>query len=506
MPSRWDLEQNERERVAREVRAGPALEQGPDRLALAYPSPYRAGMSSLGFQWVLRQLRDGGIAAERCFLPDDPAAWRQARLSPRTLETETPLGEFSIIAVSLAYELELAGLVELLEDAGIPPLRKDRGPGDPVVLLGGPITFSNPVPAAAFSDAILLGEADETIAPAAQAWFARTDREHWLDAIEALPGGYVPERHGARLPAVAKATDALLPARSMIWTPDTELSNMFLLEGERGCHRTCTFCVMRRSTNGGMRLVTPEHILSIIPEHAPKVGLVGAAISDHPKLVDLLQTIVDDGKGVGVSSLRADRVARKPQISQLLRESGARTLTVASDAASQRLRRLISKGTSEKNLLECARQAGEHNYDVLKVYMMVGIPGEEDSDLDELIDFTRQMAEHSRIALGIAPFVSKRMTPLDGEPFAGIKVVDRRLKIIQQGLRSMGGRAVVRATSARWAWVEYVLAQGGEAAGAAVVEAVHSGGRFADYKRAFKKLPESDFRPWAAAGEARLVG
>ncbi|MFK7926830.1 MAG: radical SAM protein [Myxococcota bacterium] len=505
MPSRWDLQEQLADRRADEVLVGPAWVQGPHRMALAYPSPYRAGMSSLGFQWVLRQVRDAGIAAERAFLPDDPEAWRQARLSPCTIESQTPLGDFPIIAISLAYELELAGLVELLEDSGIPPLRKDRGPQHPVILLGGPITFSNPVPAAAFADALLLGEADETIAPAATAWFARKDREQWLDVIEALPGGYVPERHGARLPPVAKATDALLPARSMIWTPHTELSNMFLLEGERGCHRTCTFCVMRRSTNGGMRLVSPERIMDLIPDHAPKVGLVGAAISDHPRLVDLLETIVASGKGVGVSSLRADRVARKPRIAQLLRESGARTLTVASDAASQRLRRVISKGTSEKNLIECARQSGELGFDVLKVYMMVGIPGEEDLDMDELISFTTELAAHSRIALGIAPFVAKRMTPLDGTPFAGIKTVERRLKIIKQGLRTLGGRVDVRATSARWAWVEYVLAQGGEAAGAAVVEAVHRGGRFADYKRAFKALPPSDVRPWVAAGEAPLA-
>jgi radical SAM superfamily enzyme YgiQ (UPF0313 family) len=169
-------------------------------------------------------------------------------------------------------------------------------------------------------------------------------------------------------------------------------------------------------------------------------------------------------------------------------------LTVASDAASARLRRQIAKGTVERHLIRCAELAGEHGYRVLKVYMMLGVPGETDEDIDELIAFTRELAQHSRIALGIAPFVAKRNTPLDGTPFAGIKVVERRLKRLTRGLQ---GRAEVRPTSARWAWVEYQLAQGGPEAGLAVAEAVAAGGRFIHYKRAMNALSEDSRRPWA---------
>jgi len=484
------------ERLRAEV--GDQFRPGFRRAAMVYPSPYRAGMSSLGYQWILSRLQERGIAAERVFLPDDTSAYRTRRQSPVSYETRTELRRFPILLVSLAYELELAGLIELLDLAGIPVLREERGPYDPVIVLGGPITFSNPLPCAPFVDAMLLGEADETTGPVVDAFFDSDTRDAFLDAVEAQPGGYVPERHGVRLPAVAKATDALLPARSHILAPEAELSNMFLLEGERGCHRSCTFCVMRRSTNGGMRLVTPERILSFVPEHAKKVGLVGAAISDHPKLVGLLDTLVRDGKQVSLSSLRADRVSLKPDIARLLRKSGAKTLTVASDAASQRLRRTISKGTVEKHLIRCAQLAGEHQFRVLKVYMMLGLPGEEDHDLDELIAFSRELAGYSRIALGVAPFVAKRMTPMDGTGFAGIKTVERRMKILQRGLK---GKVDVRATSARWAWVEYMMAQGGPESGLAVLQAVRAGGRFAHYKRAFNDMNTDTFRPWAAFEE-----
>ena len=322
---------------------------------MAYPSPYRAGMSSLGFQWIAGILADSGFSVERVFLPDDVPAWKAARQSPVSMESHTPLGRFPIVAISVAYELEIAGMIELLELAGIPPLRRDRTRGHPQVLIGGPLTFSNPLPLAPFADAMILGEADDVVVPAVEGFFERGDLAH----VATLPGGWVPE-HGDTLPAVAKADDERLPARSRIRSPDAELHDMFLLEGERGCHRACTFCVMRRSTNGGMRLVDPETLRRLVPADAPRVGLVGAAISDHPQLVPLLEALIEDKKGIGISSLRADRVALKPDIPRLLRAGGYQTLTVASDAASQRLRRTLSKGTTEAHLVACADAEGTH--------------------------------------------------------------------------------------------------------------------------------------------------
>lgn len=471
---------------ARELRAqlaarlagerGSFARAGRARVALVYPSPYRAGMSSLGYQWIGGLLSDAGFAVERVFLPDDVEAWRKARLPPLSLERQTPLGEFPLWCVSLAYELELAGLVELFRLAGVPPRRADRRSGHPQVLLGGPLSFSNPMPAAPFVDAMLAGEAEDTVIPAVRAFFDRGE----LDVAD-LPGGWMP---GLPAPAVARADDARLPARSRILAPEAELRDMFLIEGERGCHRACSFCVMRRSTNGGMRLVGPEAVLGFVPEEARRVGLVGAAISDHPKLVELLGAVVDSGREVGVSSLRADRVALKPDIPRLLRRAGLQTLTVASDAASQRLRRAMAKGTTEAQLLACAEAAREHKFKLLKVYMMLGVPDEQDDDLEELITFTRRLAAIHPVALGIAPFVAKRNTPLDGQPFAGIERVEGRLRRLRAGLR--GVRAELRPTSARWAWVEHQLAQGGPAQGEAVLRAVEAGGAFADWRRALE--------------------
>jgi radical SAM superfamily enzyme YgiQ (UPF0313 family) len=259
---------------------------------------------------------------------------------------------------------------------------------------------------------------------------------------------------------------------------------MFLIEGERGCHRMCTFCVMRRTTNGGMRLVAPEAVLGLIPAEARKVGLVGAAISDHPKLVDLLEVLVDDGRQVSVSSLRADRIARKPAIAELLRRSGARTLTTAGDGASERLRRALVKGTTMDHLRAVAEQARILGYDTLKLYLMVGVPSETDADIDlgvaELVELAR-IAKPARVAVGVAPFVAKVSTPLDAQPFAGIDVVEDRLGRLRRGV---AGQVEIRPASARWAWVEHQLAQGGAAAGRAMLDGWRAGGTFGHYRRA----------------------
>ena len=483
----WSHSEMLRERLADE--RGPVFVPGDRRVCLLYPSPYRAGMSSLGYQWIHGLLAQAGFAVERAFLPDDLDAFRKSRRPLCTYETETPVSHFPVIGVSLAYELELVGLIHCLELSGIPALRKDRGEQDPLVLLGGPLTFSNPLPSAPFVDAMLLGEAEETVVPAVTAAF-EGDREDFLDEVQRLPGGLVPERaerleQQADLPQIARSSDLLLPARSRILTPHAELSDMFLVEGERGCHRQCGFCVMRRSTNGGMRLVTPQRLLDLIPPEARRVGLVGAAISDHPQLPALLQALVDRGLGIGISSLRADRVSLKPEIARLLREGGYKTLTVASDAASQRLRRTISKGTVERHLVACAELAREHRYKVLKVYMMLGLPDERPEDIDELIAFTKQLAAIHPVALGVAPFVPKFNTPMSELGFAGIKPVERSLKHLQKGLR---GKAEVRATSARFAWIEAALAQGGASAGLALLQGVQAGGSFADLKRALAPL------------------
>jgi len=460
---------------------GTLLRQADRRLALVYPSPYHVGMSSLGFQSVYRVTHLApGWAADRAFLPDDVEAHRRARAPLLTYEREAPVGGYPVLAFSVAYELELTGLIDCLELSGVPALASERGAHHPLILAGGPLTFSNPLPLGPFVDAVLLGEAEQLLPEVLATIAAEPDRARLLDALARLPGMWVPGLHGERLGPIAAADDALLPARSAILTPHTELRSMFLVEPERGCSRGCTYCVMRRSTNGGMRLVSPDALMALVPDHARRVGLVGAAVTDHPKIREIVRRLVDSGREVGISSLRADRL--DDELVGLLARGGYRTLTTASDGASERLRVAIERKTKEKHLVKAAELARAHGMRTFKLYEMVGLPTETADDIDELIRFATELSKILPTALGVAPFVAKRNTPLDGTPFAGIKLVEQRLERLRRGLR---GTAEVRPTSARWAWVEYLLAQGGTQAGLRALAAHRAGGTFAAWKQAF---------------------
>ncbi|XXF79521.1 radical SAM protein [Myxococcaceae bacterium GXIMD 01537] len=487
MEGRYSLVDRVRSLLADEQ--GTLRKEAPYRVALCYPSPYHVGMSSLGYQTIYREIHQhAGATAERVFLPDDVEAYQRTRTPLFTFESEAPVSSFQMLAFSVAYELELAGLFSMLELSGLPLLREERGANHPLIVAGGPLTFSNPDPLEPFVDVLVQGEAEELIHQLLDAAMSM-EREALLSWAARTPGLRVPGRGGLRY-HVHKAEDSRLPARSAIITPNTELRSMFLIEPERGCSRGCHYCVMRRSTNGGMRTVPPERVLSLVPEYARRVGLVGAAVTDHPRIVELLRTLVDAGREVGVSSLRADRLTQ--ELVDQLRRGGATNLTVAADGASQRMRDLVDRKHSEEQILRAANFAKTAGMRQLKVYNVVGLPFEEDADIDELARFTLELSHILPVALGVAPFAAKRHTPLDGAPFAGIREVEAKLERLRRGIK---GRAEVRPTSARWAWVEYMLAQCGPEAGLAAMDAWRAGGSFAAYKRAFK---ERDCVPFQA--------
>ncbi len=479
-----------RDRIRRRLadETGRLSKEAPTTIALAYPSPYSSGMSSLGYQRIYRAIMESdGLACERVFLDDEAETDITQATRPVTYESMKPLEDFPIVAFSVAYELELQGLVAMLIAAGIPPKRIERDESHPFILAGGPLTFSNPLPLAGLVDAIIVGEAEELVIEVIRTLEAVHGREAQKDALAKIPHVFVPDRHGAILPTVAKVPDEMVPAFSAIRTPHTVLTDMFLIETERGCSRSCTYCVMRRSTNGGMRIAPMDVILSHIPEDAKRVGLVGAAVSDHPKVVQLVNTLADQGREVGLSSLRPDRLS--DEFVGALKRGGYRTLTTAMDGPSERLRDTLERRARPKHLLKCAEMAKKHKMDRLKLYLMIGLPTETAADIDECVAFTTELSKIVPVSLGIAPFCAKRNTPLDGEPFAGIDVVNDRLDQLKRGLK---GRADVRSTSSKWAWVEYQLAQGGEAEGLAVIDVVKDGGGFASWKRALATVTKAN--------------
>jgi radical SAM superfamily enzyme YgiQ (UPF0313 family) len=489
----WQKRRDERLRAE----VGRFDRDAPHRIALVYPSPYHVAMSSLGYQSVYRLIHSlPDFCAERVFLPDELDAGSTTDEPATSLESNRQLADFSTIAISIAYELEIAGMIRLFEQARLPVLRGSRTDNHPLIIAGGPLTFSNPTPLLPFVDVLVVGEGEESLAFILEAIRQELPRRALYERLATHPNIVVPAVDSNKPLLVGKANDALLPAYSVIRTPHTELSDMFLIETERGCSRGCQYCVMRRSTNGGMRIYDKQRILSLVPEDAKKVGLVGAAVSDHPAIVDIVSDLTAQGKRVGLSSLRPDKL--KEPFVRALGEAGYRTLTTALDGPSARMRALIDRRSQEDHYRRAAALARQYGMVCLKLYLMIGLPGETDEDIDECAVFVSELSRVIPVALGISPFCAKRNTPLDRTPYAGISRIQSRLERLR---RALAGKADVRATSARWAWVEYVLAQGGEAEGLAVLEAVTAGGRFSDYRRAFERLGHRpDGRDYATAG------
>jgi radical SAM superfamily enzyme YgiQ (UPF0313 family) len=463
----------------------------PAPVCMVYPSPYRVGMSALGFQTLYRILNEAGPGAHRAFLPDawEPASlrWPAPKESILSYEQRRPVSDYRILAMSVSYELEITGVIRLLEGAGIPLYAKDRGPRDPILIAGGPLTTTNPSMLLPFVDILMFGEGEEQLPLAVDKILSHRQRSTAIEAVAAMPHairGELEPGHFEDFPTQAKVDKRELPAFSAITTPNTELADMFLVEPERGCSRQCTFCVMRGPSTGGMRLLDMETPLGLVPDTAKRVGLVGAAVTDHPKLEALIDRVVQTGRGVGVSSLRADRLT--PDLVANLARGGYRQITVASDGISQRLRDQLQRRIKGESILRAADLVRDDpTVRGLKVYNMIGVPTETDEDVDELIDFNLEIAKKVRLTLTFSTFVAKRNTPLDGQPFIGTKEAEARLKKIRKGL---GGKVQIRPQSPKWAHVEYLLAQRGAESGYAAVKAVYDGGGYRAWLKAFESL------------------
>ena len=236
-------------------------------------------------------------------------------------------------------------------------------------------------------------------------------------------------------------------------------------------------------------MIDPDKVFSMVPENARRVGLVGAAVTDHPRIRELVKRIVSSGREIGISSLRADRLTE--DLVQSLAQGGYKTLTTASDGASQRMRNIIDRKTTEFDLTHAAELVRSSGLKRLKLYEMVGLPGETMDDIDELVRFSLELSRIAPLSLSLSPFVAKRNTPLDGAPFEPVAVIESKLSRIRTALK---GKVDVRPSSARWAWVEYMLAQGGESAGLAAMDAWRAGGSFSSWKHAFVSREVKPFR------------
>ena len=414
----WEQRERARQILAKEV--GYVTKPHGDRLrvALAFPNTYWVGMSNLGFQTVYRLFNaEPDIVCERFFLPpkQELAALSAAKAPLLTLESQTPVGDFDIVAFSVSFEWDYVNVLTLLRLAGIPAYASERTGRHPLIVIGGAVTFVNPEPLAPFADVIAAGEGEALIPGLRRAMAEATGRPDLLARLATERGFYVPSfyepeyagdgtlagysvRAGIEAPlpvrkAALKTTEAVDPPATTIFTPDTEFGSRFLVEVVRGCANLCRFCWAGYNYLP-VRAFPADRILQLAEEarrYSQRAGLVSIALCDHPEIERILSRLLELGYAISPASLRLDDLT--PAIVQMLRQSGERSITIAPETGSDRLRRVINKTVTNDEILDSAELIFANGIESLKLYYMIGLPTETDEDLVAIRDLTLQLRE-----------------------------------------------------------------------------------------------------------------
>ena len=500
-----DTRQTARERLRRE--RGYTVKDWGGRIpvAIVYPNSYYIGMSNLALQTVYQLFNAyPEFVCERAFC--DPPARNEA--GPATvgstvsMESLRPLGDFAVVAFTLSYEFDYFHMVQALRGAGIPLRAEERDGRHPLVIAGGACMLTNPAPVAPFLDAAVVGEGEVVIPHLVEAWRDGLfgSRDVLLDEMARLPGVYVPTRHRdgpVRRQWVENIAET--EAYSTVLTEDTELSNMTLIECARGCGRGCRFCIAGYVFRPP-RYRPAEDLLGIVEhslEHTDRVGLLGAAVADHPELERLVVGARELGARVSISSLRVDNL--QPAVLRALAAGGTRTVTVAPEAGSERMRLAINKGVDEEQILRGASLVGEAGLARFKLYFMVGLPGEAEDDVYALAGLCNRIKERldaagsgTRLVLGVSPLVPKPWTAYQHETQLPPAEIKARQGILKQHLAS---GIELRTDSPMTARIDDVLSRG-DGRVAAMLEAMPDGS-LGSYRRAIAEHGLDGARPWA---------
>jgi radical SAM superfamily enzyme YgiQ (UPF0313 family) len=414
----WEQKERARLTLAKEVGYITKPHGSRLRIALAFPNTYWVGMSNLGFQTIYRLLNaEPDIVCERFFLPpkQELASMMQSRTPLLTLESQTPVGEFDIVAFSVSFEWDYVNVLTLLRMAGIPPYAGERNAHHPLVVVGGAVTFVNPEPLAPFADVIAAGEGEALIPGLRRAFSAATDRPDLLRLLASERGFYVPSFYQPQYAgdgtlagytptasfdvpfpvrkAALKTTEAVDPPVTSIFTPDTEFGSRFLVEVVRGCANLCRFCWAGYNYLP-VRAFPADRILDLAGrarQYAGRAGLVSIALCDHPEIERILARLLELGYAISPASLRLDDLTEP--IIRMLRTSGERLITIAPETGSDRLRRVINKTVTNDEILDSAELIFANGIESLKLYYMIGLPTETDEDLVAIRDLTLQLRE-----------------------------------------------------------------------------------------------------------------
>lgn len=466
------------------------------KVAIVYPNTYFVGMSNLGLHIIYEEinLRNDSVC-ERIFLPEkkELEAYDKTKTPLMSVETQRPMHQFDVVAFDVTFEMDYFHIPLMLRHGRVPIMGKDRTEFDPIVIAGGPCATFNPEPFADFIDAFIIGEGEGIVSRVLDiirdGKMEGLDRHAILRQLANISGVYVPslyvpiysddgEFKGYHIaegaPKTIKRHFEMLTSggETVVATNYTEFGAMYIIEVARGCGRHCRFCMAGYCFR--VPRVRPLEILKEGVDRAEKlgkkVGLMGAAISDYPEVDELVTYIRSKDMRYSCASLRADSLTQA--VVDGLADSGQKTITIAPETGSERLRRVINKGISEEHLQNAATLSAKSGIQHMRLYIMIGLPTETDEDIEAIVGLAERTQAHmaevgckGRLTLSINPFIPKPFTPFQWMAMDNQKMVEKKLQYIKKALQK-NRRIEVLVESPKEAYIQGVLARGDRRLGA----------------------------------------
>ena len=466
------------------------------KVAIVYPNTYFVGMSNLGLHIIYEEinLRNDSVC-ERIFLPEkkELEAYDKTKTPLMSVETQRPMHQFDVVAFDVTFEMDYFHIPLMLRHGRVPIMGKDRTEFDPIVIAGGPCTTFNPEPFADFIDAFIIGEGEGIVSRVLDiirdGKMEGLDRHAILRQLADVSGVYVPSFYvpiysdngdfkgydiAEGVPTTIKRHFEMLTSggETVVATNYTEFGAMYIIEVARGCGRHCRFCMAGYCFR--VPRVRPLEILKEGVDRAEKlgkkVGLMGAAISDYPEVDELVTYIRSKDMRYSCASLRADSLTQA--VVDGLADSGQKTITIAPETGSERLRRVINKGISEEHLQNAATLSAKSGIQHMRLYIMIGLPTETDEDIEAIVGLAERTQAHmaevgckGRLTLSINPFIPKPFTPFQWMAMDNQKTVEKKLQYIKKALQK-NRRIEVLVESPKEAYIQGILARGDRRLGA----------------------------------------
>lgn len=430
---------------------------GRINICLVYPNTYHVGMSNLGFQGIYTLLNErNDVLCERSFFPDDEDIEEYAKTKTElfSLESKRPLNRFDIVAFSVSFENDYPNVLKILELSNIPSRASDRKASHPLIILGGVCAFFNPEPLADFFDICFIGEAEEMLQEFLEAYKESETRAELYKKASQIEGVYVPKFYTAKYNNGIPQRESLENApekikkqyikdissnkfRPSIITPETEFSGMYLIEAMRGCPWQCRFCVAGHIYNPPRKkeLNAIKQEISRALKTTKRVGLIGPSLTDYPFAKDVLKL---EGVDFSITSLRASR--KSAELAGLLK--GHKSTSIAPEAGTERLRRVIAKKITEDDIIETSKLIFAEGMENLRLYFMIGLPTETDEDINGIVNLVKKIRAVSKkggLTLTLSTFVPKPFTPFQWHPMEKIEIVKDRIKTIKKLLLPIKG-------------------------------------------------------------------